>query len=90
MAMHAQRILLHGSPAVLLALLAACSGGGGGAGTIGGGGFELTSLNLNNGAVWQINRRIEFTFNDEVDFSSVSLNTISIRTPAGKPATGAS
>src|SRR5262245_47572472 len=80
-----RRSILPGSATLLSLLLAACAGGGGGGGSSG---FELTSLNLGNGAIWQINRRIEFTFSQDVDFSTVSLNTINIRTSSGTPATG--
>ncbi len=66
--------------------LAACSGGSGGGGGISG--FQLTSMSVQSGAVWQINREIEFQFSDPIDFSTVNLNTISIRTSSGDPASG--
>ncbi len=50
--------------------------------------MQVTGLSIANGAIWQINREIEFTFDRDVDFSTVSLNTISIRTPSGTPASG--
>ncbi len=70
----------------LAGLAAACSGSSGGsAGAIG---FQLTRISLPNGAVWQINREIEFTFNEPIDFSTVNLNTINIQSQNGAPATG--
>ena len=65
--------------------LAACSGGGGGGS---GDGFQLTRISLLEGAVWKVNQEIVFTFSDDVDFSSVSLNTITVQTTTGTPATG--
>src|SRR5215510_8605569 len=65
-------------------LVVACSGGGGG----GGESFLLPDITVKEGAEWQINREIVFTFTDEVKFSSVNLNTINIQTTAGAPATG--
>jgi hypothetical protein len=65
--------------------LPACSGGGGGGS---GDGFQLIRVSVLEGAVWKVNQPITFTFNEDVDFSSVSLNTISIQTTTGAPATG--
>lgn len=68
---------------------AACGGGGGGSGSSGSqGGFQLVSISVPEGAVWKINRAIDFVFNQDVDFSTVNLNTISISTTAGLPVTG--
>ena len=50
--------------------------------------FELLSISVPDGAVWQINREIVFPFTEAVDFSSVSLNTINIQSSDGMPATG--
>ncbi|NOT30205.1 MAG: hypothetical protein HOP15_07140 [Planctomycetes bacterium] len=50
--------------------------------------FELLSISVPEGAVWQINREIVFLFSEAVDFSSVGLNTISIQSSGGMPATG--
>ncbi len=73
---------------LFLAILAAgCSGGSGGSGG-GAIGFQLTRISLPNGAVWQINREIEFSFSEPVDFSTVSLNTINLQSENGAPATG--
>src|SRR5262245_4603877 len=66
-------------------LLASCSSGGGGGP---GSGFQLTRISLLEDAVWKVNQEIVFTFSDDVDFSSVSSNTISIQTKTGTPATG--
>lgn len=71
-----------------LALPIACSGGGGTSGGVVGGGFQLTTMSVPSNATWQINRPIDFTFSQEVDFSTVSLNTISIRSKSGVPASG--
>ncbi len=65
--------------------LAACSGGGGGGS---GESFQLIRISLIEDMVWKVNQEIVFTFSDEVDFSSVSSNTISIQTSTGAPATG--
>jgi len=67
-------------------LLVSCSSGGGG-GTSGIG-FQLTRISVLEGAVWEVNREIEFTFSENVDFSTVSNNTINIQTTSGEPATG--
>jgi len=63
----------------------ACSGGSGGGS---GDGFQLIRVSVLEGAVWRVNQPIAFTFSEEVDFSSISLNTISIQTTSGTPATG--
>jgi hypothetical protein len=62
-----------------------CSGGGGGGGT---GGFLLTDVSIREGAVWQINREIVFRFSEPIDFSTVSANTINIRSASDVPALG--
>ncbi|NOT32086.1 MAG: hypothetical protein HOP15_16690, partial [Planctomycetes bacterium] len=64
---------------------AACSSG---TGEEGDDGFQLTRISLLEGSVWKVNQEIVFTFSEPVDFSSVSLNTISIQTTLGTPATG--
>lgn len=63
----------------------ACSGGSGGGS---GDGFQLIRISVLEGAVWKVNQPITFTFNEDIDFASVSLNTISIQTSTGTPATG--
>ena len=80
------------SGALLCAVLfaAACGGGGGGGGSGGQGVqvFELDTLTVPDRAVWQVNREIRFTFTQPVDFATVSLNTIRIRSTGGVPAIG--
>jgi hypothetical protein len=51
-------------------------------------GFQLTRMSIAEGAIWEINRPIEFKFNDEVDFKTVGANTISVTSSRGAPATG--
>jgi len=63
----------------------ACSSGGGGGGDIG---FQLPNISVDENETWQVNREIAFTFTKPVDFATVSLNTISIQTLTGTPATG--
>lgn len=82
------------------ALLPACGSDGNGnsntgpSGDLGPGGFNLVQFGtdeggtLTNGATWKINRPIELTFNQAVDFSSVSFNSISVQTLNGQPALG--
>lgn len=50
--------------------------------------LELLEISVPDGAVWQINRAIEFRFSAPVDFSTVSSNTLSIQTLDGVPAIG--
>jgi len=71
-----------------LLLPAACGGGGSSSGSVLGNGFQLVGMSVASGATWQINRPIDFTFSLPVDFSTVSLNTISIRDLTGMPASG--
>jgi hypothetical protein len=70
---------------VLLAGLATACGGGGGGGSdpIQGTAFEVVSINVLDGATWRINRPIVIQFSDPIDFSSISLNTVNIRTTTG-------
>ncbi|MCB9914384.1 MAG: hypothetical protein H6828_04420 [Planctomycetes bacterium] len=74
------------------ALLAGCSGSGSGSG--GGGSstnnnlFSLSTVSVDPGQTWQINRAISFTFSEAVDFDTVNLNTISIQETGGAPAVG--
>jgi hypothetical protein len=73
--------------------LAACSGGGsgssGGGITDPGSDFAVVSSNVLDGSVWQLNRPIDVEFNQDVDFSTVSLSTIQIVDSQGGPAIGA-
>ncbi|MDA8592976.1 hypothetical protein N9L90_03565, partial [Planctomycetota bacterium] len=72
--------------------LVACSGSGsdsgGGAGTNPGSSFAVVSSNVLNGSIWQLNRAIDVEFNEDVDFSTVSLSTIQIIDSQGGPAIG--
>ncbi|MEW6073920.1 MAG: hypothetical protein AB1726_15170 [Planctomycetota bacterium] len=70
------------------ALLAACSGGGVSGGSSEQGGFQLVRINVLEGSIWEINRQMEFAFNERVNFATVNLNTINIQTASGMPATG--
>ncbi|MFT5079646.1 MAG: hypothetical protein ACJAZ8_001075 [Planctomycetota bacterium] len=72
-----------------LSIFSACGGSGSGAGGPVGNGFQLFSMTVQQDAIWQVNRPIDFVFSQDVDFSSVSLNTISIRDLNGLPASGA-
>jgi hypothetical protein len=68
-----------------------CSGGGGGGSSGAGAGttsFQVTSLSVPDGSVWQINREIVLSFTEPVDFTTVSANTINIRSLSDVPATG--
>ncbi len=73
-----------------LAAGASCSGGGGGGGgaTPGTTSFQMSNLSIQDGSVWQINREIVFQFSEPVDFSTVSSNTINIRSASDVPAIG--
>ncbi len=73
--------------ALLAGALVSCSSGSG-ISTGGGIGFQLLRISVLEGAIWEVNREIEFTFSDDVDFSTVSNNTINIKTTTGEPATG--
>ncbi|KAA3612922.1 MAG: hypothetical protein DWQ01_04250 [Planctomycetota bacterium] len=86
------------TPTILVALglvLPGCFGGGGSlsqseAKTAGR--FELLSLNLTEGAVWELNRSIRMVFNHPVDPNSVSFGSVLIRPVdsriIGRPVTG--
>ena len=69
----------------LLLVGAGCSGGGGGGGTTS---FQVTGLSVPDGSVWEINREIVLSFTEPVDFSTVSSNTINLRSLSDVPATG--
>ncbi len=83
------RRALRRASACLASLLAvACSGGGAGGTSPAASSFQVASLSVANGSVWQINREIVVGFTRPVDFSTVSSNTIHLRTLADVPATG--
>ena len=79
-------LVLGAACAVALSLTACSSGGGSSSGQVKG--FELSSISVPQGAIWEINRPIVFEFSEDVDFSSVSLNSITIRDSTGAPANG--
>ena len=69
--------------------LAGCSGSSGGADGSGvAGPFRVSGTNVAPSAVWELNRAIEITFDRDLDFSSVSSNTIQVRSDTGVPAVG--
>jgi len=67
-------------------LLSAC--GGGGSSGASSSGFKITGISVKSGQEWKINRPIDITFNRDVDFSTVSLNTIRVSDEQGNGATG--
>ncbi len=75
--------------AALSFLPVACGGSSTSGGPLVGNGFQLISMSVQQAAIWQVNRPIDFVFSSPVEFSSVSLNTISIRDLNGLPASGA-
>jgi hypothetical protein len=76
-------------PATLLLGLAlsGCSGGGS-SGSGSGSGFQVETISVQSGSIWQINRPIEIRFNQPVDFSTVNLNTIQVFRVGGGTAAG--
>ncbi|HEX6885448.1 MAG TPA: hypothetical protein VF530_18880 [Planctomycetota bacterium] len=86
--MSEQRILC--APFLVLALLAAagCSGGGGGGTTAGTTSFQMLGTSVDDGSIWPINQEMVFQFSEPIDFTTVSSNTIQIRSSADEPATG--
>jgi hypothetical protein len=82
------RRALRASVSLLACLAAASCSGGGGGGSAGTTSFQVSNLSVPDGSVWQINREIVFTFTEPVDFTTVSANTINIRSIADVPATG--
>ncbi len=71
-----------------LLLVASCTGSGGSGASGTGSNFQLTQISVIEGAVWEINRPIEFTFNMEVDPASIGMGTMNISTQTGTPTTG--
>jgi len=83
------RRTLRFGPLFLLSLAgAACSGGGGSSGLAGTTDFQVNSISVRDGSVWEINREIVLTFTEPIDFATVSANTVNIRSLADVPATG--
>ncbi len=54
----------------------------------GNGDFAVAGSSVLDGVVWQLNRSIDITFNEDVDFGTVSLSTIQIVDSQGVPAVG--
>ncbi|MFT5152790.1 MAG: hypothetical protein ACI841_002789, partial [Planctomycetota bacterium] len=71
------------------ALLAACSGGSGPNSTRRVAMFEVEDISVRTGDSWKLNRPIDITFTQDVDFDTVTLNTIQLAEVSGAPATGA-
>lgn len=69
-------------------VFASCSGGGSSSSSSSSSAFEVSNVSVQNGSTWQINRAIEVTFTQPVDFSTVNLNTINIAKLGSGPATG--
>lgn len=74
--------------ALSLLAVAGCSAGTGSSSSKTTPDFAVESVNVLQGQEWKINRPIDITFNQEVDFSSVNFNTLSIVDPLGNVATG--
>ncbi len=64
------------------------STGGGSSGGSDVGGFQLSSISVPENFTWKINRPISFVFTRDIDFSSISLNSIAIRDSNNFPANG--
>lgn len=75
-------------PALALLLAAGCSSGSGASSSKSTPDFAIEAINVLQGQEWKINRPIDVTFNQAVDFSSVNHATISITDPLGNVATG--
>ena len=73
---------------LLLPLSLALTACGGGSATAVSAELVLLESNVTSGAVWHINRPLVLRFNQDVDFASVSLNSVRIRTAGGTPAVG--
>ena len=70
-------------------LLAACSAGSGPNSTRTVSRFQVEDISVRNDDIWKLNRPIDITFTQHVDFDTVTLNTIQISKISGEPATGA-
>ena len=68
--------------------LAACGGGSGDGSSGASGSFHVLGVNVAAGQVWKINRPLEVRFSEDVDFSTVSLNTIRVIDSTGFSAIG--
>lgn len=74
--------------ACIAGLVAASCSGSGSSSSSDSADFNVENISVTAGATWKINRPIDIRFNDDVDFSTVSLNTISIKDENGLTATG--
>jgi len=79
-------LALHGLCFSAVLFLAACSGGSSSGASSSG--FKVTGIGVKSGQEWKLNRPIDITFNRDVDFSTVSLNTIRVSDQQGNGATG--
>ncbi|MEO2160977.1 MAG: hypothetical protein ABGY29_00485, partial [bacterium] len=81
---------LFWAPLAGLTLWAVSGCGGGVASGTGASGaqFTIESINVLQGMEWKLNRSIDITFSDDVDFATVTMNTINIVDPVGRAATG--
>lgn len=68
--------------------LTACGGGSGEGSSSSSGSFHVLGVNVAPGQVWKINRALEVRFSQDVDFSTVSLNTVKISDGTGISAIG--
>lgn len=84
---HTNNGLLFGTLA-LAATFSACSSGSGSDGGGSSGSISISNISVAANQSWQINRPIAITFDREVDFGSVSLNTIQISELGGVPVVG--
>ena len=79
---------------LFLLLFGSCGGGGGGAGSAGGGvgAFQALVVNMEEGAVWELNRPIRIEFNHALDPQSVNFGSVILRPVSsavlGRPVTG--
>mgnify|MGYP006966864782 CR=1 FL=1 len=78
------------APLVGLALwtVAGCGGGVSSGSGASGSQFSVVGVNVLQGMEWKLNRPIDVTFSHDVDFATVTMNTINIVDPMGRAATG--
>ena len=74
---------------LLFGMMGACSSGGSSSEVpTQGSDLTITNISVVDGAVWKINRAIEITFDQPINFATVSQNTIQILDATGVSATG--
>ncbi|MCH2106413.1 MAG: hypothetical protein MK291_07220, partial [Planctomycetes bacterium] len=73
--------------ALSAALFAGCTGSDGGSGS-GQSQLTLDAISVQEGQTWQINRPIQFTFSEPIDFDTVNPNTIQISQTSGEGTVG--